>query len=91
MVTRTRTPATERNKTPATKAAGAAARTSKSTSRTDTARLKGVGAPPTERDRLVAEAAYYIAERRGFSPGSELSDWLEAEREVDIRIRSSMH
>lgn len=35
------------------------------------------------RHRLISEAAYSIAERRGFAPGHELSDWLEAEREVD--------
>lgn len=33
-------------------------------------------------DRAVATAAYYRAERRGFSPGGELEDWLEAEREI---------
>jgi len=27
----------------------------------------------------VALAAYYIAEKRGSSPGQELNDWLEAE------------
>jgi hypothetical protein len=32
---------------------------------------------------MIAEAAYWIAERRGFAPGHELSDWLAAEREVD--------
>lgn len=30
----------------------------------------------------VAECAYYKAERRGFAPGFELHDWLEAEREM---------
>ena len=34
------------------------------------------------RRRRVAEAAYYRAERRGFAPGGEMSDWLEAEKEV---------
>ncbi len=29
----------------------------------------------------IAEQAYYKAESRGFSPGHELDDWLEAERE----------
>ena len=28
-----------------------------------------------------AEIAYYKAESRGFEPGYELDDWLEAERE----------
>jgi len=30
----------------------------------------------------VAEAAYYKAERRGFAPGLDVSDWLEAESEI---------
>ena len=32
-------------------------------------------------DARIAELAYYKAERRGFEPGHELEDWLEAERE----------
>lgn len=35
-----------------------------------------------ERIRLVAQAAYYRAEKRGFAPGYELQDWVEAEAEV---------
>ena len=35
-----------------------------------------------ERQRLIAVAAYYRAERRGFVPGCEMDDWLEAEAEV---------
>ena len=41
---------------------------------------------PEERLRYIAEAAYYRAERRGFAPGGELDDWLEAEAEVDGRL-----
>ena len=37
---------------------------------------------PTRRRAMIAEAAYYRAERRGFEPGHELEDWLEAEAEV---------
>lgn len=37
---------------------------------------------PDERRRKVAEAAYYRAERRGFTPGSEDADWLAAEDEI---------
>lgn len=33
--------------------------------------------------RRVAEAAYYRAEQRGFAPGGEESDWLEAEKEIE--------
>jgi hypothetical protein len=40
---------------------------------------------PAERERIVAEHAYYRAERRGFEPGSELEDWLEAEAELRSR------
>lgn len=32
--------------------------------------------------RLVSEAAYYRAQRRGFENGSPEQDWLEAEEEV---------
>lgn len=32
------------------------------------------------RERQIAEAAYYLAEKRGFEPGHELDDWLEAEK-----------
>ncbi len=33
--------------------------------------------------QMIAEAAYYRAQARGFTPGHELDDWLEAEAEVD--------
>ena len=32
---------------------------------------------------LIAVAAYYLAQRRNFTPGHDLDDWLAAEREVD--------
>jgi Protein of unknown function (DUF2934) len=35
-----------------------------------------------ERQILVAQAAYFRAEKRGFAPGGELQDWVEAEAEV---------
>jgi hypothetical protein len=38
---------------------------------------------PTDRYHSIAEAAYLRAEHRGFLPGCELQDWLEAEAEVD--------
>jgi hypothetical protein len=39
-----------------------------------------------DRNASIAEAAYFIAERRGFAPGHELEDWLQAENEVDARL-----
>lgn len=31
---------------------------------------------------MIFEAAYYLAEDRGFVPDHELEDWLEAEKHV---------
>ena len=36
-----------------------------------------------KRNEMIREAAYYRAERRGFSGGSEREDWSEATKEVD--------
>lgn len=50
-----------------------------------------VGDPPpseTELRRMIEEAAYYRAERRGFTPGMAEDDWREAEAEVRARLRS---
>lgn len=43
---------------------------------------------PEEREYLISEAAYYRAKRRGFAPGNEMEDWLQAETEVDSLIQS---
>ena len=37
---------------------------------------------PKPRTLMVAEAAYYLAERRGFAVGYENEDWLKAEQQV---------
>jgi Protein of unknown function (DUF2934) len=39
--------------------------------------------PSSSREALIATAAYYRAQRRGFQPGHDLEDWLAAEREID--------
>ena len=31
---------------------------------------------------MITEAAYFMAEKRGFSAGHEMDDWLEAEKEI---------
>lgn len=36
-----------------------------------------------ERQRMIAEAAYFHALERGFTGGSSLDDWLMAEREIN--------
>jgi hypothetical protein len=32
--------------------------------------------------KMVAVNAYYRAKKRGFEPGHEMDDWLEAEQEI---------
>jgi len=39
-----------------------------------------------QRNQMITEAAYVIAEQRGFTEDSALDDWLQAEAEVDSRI-----
>jgi len=41
---------------------------------------------PEQRAALIAEAAYFRAEKRGFAPGHDTEDWLAAEAEVDARL-----
>lgn len=43
---------------------------------------------PEEIYRLIQEAAYYKAKARGFAPGHEVQDWIEAEAEVRLRLDS---
>jgi len=31
---------------------------------------------------MIEEAAYYLAEKRGFAPGHELEDWLQAKAQI---------
>ncbi len=77
--------------------------TRKTTTRTSTTKTpaKGVAAtkktPPAgillpvsheERWRMVAEAAYYIAQRRGFVGGDPNADWAAAEAEVDAKLEA---
>jgi len=38
--------------------------------------------------RLIQEAAYYKAKARGFAPGHEVQDWIEAEAEVRQRLEN---
>ena len=40
-----------------------------------------------QRNRMIAEAAYYNAERRGFIGGNDVQDWLDAEAQVDARLK----
>jgi len=48
--------------------------------------LNRVAVTPEIRRGMIAEAAYLRAERRSFAPGSEVEDWLAAEREIDALL-----
>ena len=37
-----------------------------------------------DREARIRDAAYAKSERRGFEPGHEDEDWLEAERDLDL-------
>ncbi|MGR8979018.1 MAG: sterol desaturase family protein [Gammaproteobacteria bacterium] len=40
---------------------------------------------------MIAEAAYYRAEKRSFSPGYELYDWLEAKKEIMRQLNGDQY
>ncbi len=39
--------------------------------------------------RMIEEAAFFIAMRRGFYPGNELADWLQAETDIDSLLHGA--
>nr|WP_298726205.1 DUF2934 domain-containing protein [uncultured Steroidobacter sp.] len=47
--------------------------------------------PETSQTRWsrIARRAYELAQQRGFAPGAELSDWLQAEKEIDAADRQA--
>ena len=44
---------------------------------------------PEEVRQLISEAAYYRAKQRGFAPGHEMEDWVQAEAEVLGRLNGT--
>lgn len=44
---------------------------------------------PEQRQIMICEAAYYIAEHRGFEPGHDMDDWFAAERQIDAVLPAS--
>lgn len=49
----------------------------------------GATAPGDELRAQIAQAAYYRALQRGFTPGFEVEDWVQAEAEVLKRQEGS--
>ena len=48
--------------------------------------IPGAAVALRRRYLMIAEAAYFRAEKRAFTPGDEVADWLEAEAEVDAAL-----
>ncbi len=48
--------------------------------------LPGTAISDDERRHMVAEAAYFRAEKRGFCEGDVQQDWLDAEAEIKARL-----
>lgn len=55
-------------------------------SRASVAGSTRAGFSPEEVYKLIQETAYYKAKARGFAPGHEVQDWIEAEAEVRLRL-----
>lgn len=47
---------------------------------------KGQSSTDKDRQRMIAEEAYLIAERRGFQGDMAMEDWLQAEAIIDNRF-----
>ena len=41
------------------------------------------------RNKMIAEAAYFRAEQRGFNGGDPLVDWVQAEAEINAQLRNT--
>lgn len=48
--------------------------------------IKKISVTPEERYKMVAAAAYFHAEKRGFQPGNAVADWIAAEAEIDAML-----
>jgi DNA-directed RNA polymerase len=47
---------------------------------------KNKSVTPEQRYQMIATAAYFLAERRGFAGGYEMQDWIAAEAETDVKL-----
>lgn len=55
---------------------------------TQSAASTGITVSEDARRAMIAQAAYLRAERRGFTAGGEVEDWLAAEAEVDALLKA---
>jgi len=45
-----------------------------------------VAVTAAQRHVMIAEAAHFLAQRHGFTPGGGLDDWVRAEQQVDASL-----
>lgn len=64
----------------------AVAATRRNGSRNKPGRPDSPGIAADERQRYIAEAAYFRAQERGFAGGEELEDWLIAEAQINAQF-----
>lgn len=57
----------------------------------DPSAASGEPTGPVQRHAMIAEAAFFMAQARGFTPCHELDDWLAAEREVEQLLAKPAH
>jgi len=57
----------------------------------DPSPASGEPTAPVQRQTMIAEAAFFMAQARGFTPCQELDDWLAAEREIEQRQSNPEH
>ena len=70
-----------------TRSSGSVAETENSGSKPDSRGGRSPSPMTVEARRaMIAEAAYYIAEQRGFICGREVEDWLLAEKQIDSAL-----
>lgn len=82
-------PVVKKSAKAAVKAASGATKTAATAKKTKAKTEAPAAVVPEERRRYYIEvAAYYIAERRGFNGGSEVEDWVQAEKEIDHLLRT---
>jgi len=48
-----------------------------------TKKTKTITLTPEQRNQLISETAYYLAELRNFQGGDPVQDWLTAEKKVN--------
>ena len=87
----TKKPSTRKNATakkPASKKVTARRATPTKAAETSKTTTSPVNISSEERWRMIAVAAYHRAEKRGFDPGHEIEDWLQAEKEISAVLRA---